>query len=290
MMRRPTNPAGRRQRDGDKGLAERIRSAPLLVLLLDFDGTLAGIADRPEHVRLDHDLAENLVRLVRRPGVKIAVISGRSMEDLRSFLPIDGVTLAANHGLEVDGPTIHFLHPAVEHRVGAVDALALELLAALAGIPGTLIENKRISIACHDRNVAPGKLPFFWSEVRRVLARGRGEWRVLYGKCVVEILPAVEWTKGSCARYLLSHFSLSTAGAPKPFPIAIGDDATDRDLLEEARGGGLAIAVGDALGDGWDLGLRDVAAVHRFLREVDRLRSSTGPGLLNAPPERSRLP
>lgn len=275
-MHRLMNPAGLDRDDAWSDIGERIRGAELLVLLLDFDGTLAGIADRPEHVRLDHDLAETLVRLVRRPGVKIAVISGRSLEDLRSFLPISGLYLAGNHGLEVDGPTLRFLHPGAMRRMGAIDALALELLARLAPIPGMLIENKRFSIACHDRNVPAERVPLFWKEVRGVIARAAGEWRLLSGKRVVEILPAIDWSKGACARYLQSHFSLNAAGLPMPYSIAIGDDVADREMLEVVRADGLAVAVGQTLGDGWDLELKDVAAVHRFLREIDRLRSLNG--------------
>jgi trehalose-phosphatase len=272
-MIRLLDPAGLDREDAWTRIEERIRSAPLLVLLLDFDGTLAGIADRPEHVRLDHDLAETLVRLVRRPGVRVAVISGRALEDLRTFVPTTGLYLAGNHGIEMDGPTLHFVHPAAARRVGAVDALALELLSRLAPIHGTLIENKRFSIACHDRNVAPSTRATFWREIRGVLARMNGDWRFLVGKRVVEILPAIDWTKGSAARYLLSHLTQQSGESQAPFPIAIGDDTTDREMLEEVRSDGLGITVGRALGDGWDLELRDVAAVHRFLREIDRLRS-----------------
>lgn len=275
-MGRIMDPAGLDRDDAWTRIEERIRSAPLLVLLLDFDGTLAGIADRPEHVRLDHDLAETLVRLVRRPGIKVAVVSGRSLDDLRSFLPVSGLYLAGNHGLEVEGPTLRFIHPEAARHIGAIDALALELLARLASIRGTLIENKRLSIACHDRNIPNEKLSIFWSEVRAVLARTTGEWRLQAGKRVVEILPAIDWTKGACARYLISHFALGAEGQAAPFTIVIGDDISDREMLATARADGLAIAVGDALGDGWDLQLRDVAAVHRFLREIDRLRSISG--------------
>jgi trehalose-phosphatase len=258
--------------DGTR-LDHRVRSTPLLVLFLDFDGTLAGIADRPEHVRLEPSIAETLARLVRRPGTKVAVISGRSLRDLTALIPVRGLYLAGNHGLEVDGPTIRFVQPEAAGRIAQVETLAAELRAALEDIPGALVENKGLSVACHERSVPIAMVPTFWSEVNRILERRSEPWRVLIGKRVVEALPSREWTKGSCARFLLSHFLSGASEDPDPFAIAIGDDRTDRDLLDEIQGQGLTVAVGESLGSGWDLLLEDVPAVHRFLERIDRLRS-----------------
>ena len=254
-------------------LDHRVRSTPLLVLFLDFDGTLAGITDRPEHVRLEPSIAETLVRLVRRPGAKAAVISGRSLPDLKPRIPVDGLYLAGNHGLEVDGPTMRFTQPEAARRMPQVEALAEELRAGLAHIPGILVENKGLSVSCHDRAVPGAMVSSLWSEVSRILAPRTETWRILIGKRVVEVLPSHDWTKGSCARFLLSHFQSITPGNPEAFAVAIGDDRTDRDLLEEIGGRGFTVAVGEFLGSGWDLQLPDVPAVHLLLEHIDRLRS-----------------
>lgn len=254
-------------------LDRRVRAAPLFVLLLDFDGTLAGIVERPDLVRLDPLVEKTLASLVRRSGVRVAIVSGRPVEELRSLLPVGGLTVAGNHGLEIVGPTIRFLHAEAADRLGQIELLADDLRAELAAIPGALVENKRLSVACHSRAVPPALRPRFWDEVRRVVGRNAGAWRLLAGKWVVEILPALDWTKGSCARLLLDQFESQAGGRPAPFAVAIGDDRTDRDLLAEVLGRGCAIAVGDSLGPGWDLQLRDVPAVHRLLERFDRLRS-----------------
>ena len=53
-----------------------------------------------------------LERLSNHPDVFIAVVSGRSVQDVKSMVGIEGITYAGNHGLEIlhnDGSK--FVHP-----------------------------------------------------------------------------------------------------------------------------------------------------------------------------------
>ena len=55
-----------------------------ILVALDFDGTLSDIVPRPEDARLTDERRQLLRELNSRPRFAVAVISGRTLEDLRS--------------------------------------------------------------------------------------------------------------------------------------------------------------------------------------------------------------
>jgi trehalose 6-phosphate phosphatase len=82
-----------------------------LVLLLDFDGTLAPIVERPELAAMPEATRDGLSRLMARPGVEVAVVSGRGLADVRERAAIPGIAYAGNHGMEIHGPGVDRIHP-----------------------------------------------------------------------------------------------------------------------------------------------------------------------------------
>lgn len=90
-----------------------------LSLILDYDGTLAPIAQKPELARMPDETREVLKRLARySQDVSICVISGRSLIDLCDSIGIRGITYAALDGLEILSPDgTKYLHPiTAEHE------------------------------------------------------------------------------------------------------------------------------------------------------------------------------
>src|SRR5205809_667549 len=81
-------------------IRDRVTGRPL-ALLLDFDGTPAPIAPSPELAVLPDPVRETLRRLAGRRHVLVAVISGRSLDDIRRRVAVDGFVYAGNHGLEM---------------------------------------------------------------------------------------------------------------------------------------------------------------------------------------------
>ena len=85
-----------------------LRSAAECFLFLDFDGTLSPIVSNPHQAELAPRAQDLLGGLQRMPGMRIAIISGRSLHDIRSRVGLD-LTYAGNHGLEIGGPGIDFI-------------------------------------------------------------------------------------------------------------------------------------------------------------------------------------
>ncbi len=78
-------------------LAEEPRAA---ALLLDVDGTLAPIVDRPEDAAVPPETRTELERLRGRYAL-VACISGRSGVDARRVVGVDGLRYVGSHGLEL---------------------------------------------------------------------------------------------------------------------------------------------------------------------------------------------
>lgn len=72
-----------------------------LVLMLDYDGTLAPLVAHPSLSKTDPESEEALHVLNELPNVHVAIISGRAAEDAREKLRLDNITYAGNHGLEI---------------------------------------------------------------------------------------------------------------------------------------------------------------------------------------------
>lgn len=80
--------------------------------MLDYDGTLSPIAPHPDLATLPPETKNVLQRLSNLNDVYIAVISGRSVENVRKMVGIEGITYAGNHGLEILHPDgSKFVHP-----------------------------------------------------------------------------------------------------------------------------------------------------------------------------------
>ena len=145
-------------------VARRLRNAGRALLLFDYDGTLTPIAARPELARLAPAVRHSLARLASG-GVSgkfiVGLVSGRSLADLRELLAapdqpeLPGLLLAGNHGFEISGPGMEFVHPEAAALRPALDDAFGRLQAATAATPGAMVEHKGLSLTAHYRGVAP---------------------------------------------------------------------------------------------------------------------------------------
>jgi trehalose 6-phosphate phosphatase len=209
-----------------EGWAEAWRRTGRLVLLLDFDGTLAPIVARPELAAMPDTTRRALDRLLAMPGVEAAVVSGRGMADARERAGIPGIAYAGNHGMEIHGPGIDRVHPEAAAARPLLERAAGELRRALEAIPGAWVEDKQLTLSVHHRQTPPERLPEVQAIVRRV-AGGLEGVHLTEGKQVLEVRPNVDWNKGKAVLFLLEQMR-PPAGAPI---LYFGDDRTDEDAF-----------------------------------------------------------
>ena len=252
-------------------IAERVGIARLLICL-DYDGTLTPLRERPDLAHLPDQTAVLLHDLIRRHPV--AVISGRSLADIRAMVNIDGIYYAGNHGYEIEGP----VRSGLKHTVGDeylqdIAAADRELSRLAEAFPGTLLENKVYSLSLHYRRVPQADRAGLLESVLRV-AQGHPMLRLHEGKMVVELRPTEPWHKGEALRHIQS-FVADEVGPV--IPLFIGDDVTDEDAFALIKGEGIGIRVGD--GEHLsvaDYRLENPDEVVTFLTQLDRaLTTST---------------
>lgn len=215
----------------ERSLSKRQR----LYLFSDFDGTLARIVSDPKSARLEEKNRKLLANLVSNKKFKIALISGRSLEELKKMVGINGIYYVGNHGFEMVGPGINFTHLAAIRKARLLRTIGPMLGSALAPIQGVIIEDKRFTISVHYRMVQPALRKSVQMTVRRMVDKYKG-LKLTTGKMIVEVRPRVRWHKGLAALRLLH-----VLGRPGQV-IYIGDDKTDEDAFRSLRGA-ITIAV-----------------------------------------------
>jgi trehalose-phosphatase len=226
-------------------------------IALDYDGTLAPLVRRPHLSRVPATAREALAALTRLPGTKVAVLSGRGIEDLGRRLRLPRAFLAGSAGLET-----RFAGARVRSHVPPRKALPPELRAAVAAwsrrFPGAWLERKRHSLALHDRAVPARLRPALHAGLRRRLAPWVGRFTLVRGKLVVEIAPAVRRDKGAALATWLGRASRTGL-------LYVGDDRNDEPALAWTRAhGGIAVVVG-RMRPGAQVRAAGPAEVARFL-------------------------
>lgn len=234
-------------------LSEFLEQGPV-ALFLDFDGTLVEIAETPDAIAVPLALAVRLEGLCDRLGGRVALVSGRSLDNLDLHLGALKLIRAGSHGID--------LRRADGTRLGGaaipLPAAVMEEVARFAiENPAILVEAKTYGAALHYRT-AP-ELEGLIAAFASVLAE-RFALRLIRGKCVVELVRS-EADKANAVRVLMRDPEF--AGA---LPVFIGDDVTDEDGFRAVNEmGGAGILVGDRSQTQARYRLRNPREVHEWL-------------------------
>ena len=207
-------------------------------LFLDFDGTLVELAPEPDAIVIPDDLAPMLAALRDRLGGALAVVSGRAIGALDTFLhPLD-LPAAGVHGSErraADGHLVLLPTPSLD----AVERAAAALLQAQ---PALAVEPKRGALALHYRQ-APHLEALCRQTMEAAVAASPGV-SLLHGKMVFEAKSS-QANKGMA----IAAFMAETPFAGRR-PVFIGDDTTDEpgfSVVQHQGGVGIKVGQGPTL-------------------------------------------
>jgi trehalose 6-phosphate synthase/phosphatase len=223
-------------------LAERLRGASRLTMLLDYDGTLVPFSPVPDLAGPDDELIELLRVLASASTRTVHIVSGRGHATLERWFGDLPVSLWAEHGLW------HRSHRSAEWETNANAATGwlqqarpiLEWFTVRT--PGSLIETKATALAWHYRMSDPEMGAEHARHLRRTLAAAlHGQpVEILDGKKVVELRPR-GINKGRVVRHILAR------EAAPPVILAVGDDQTDEDMFAALPKSAVSIRVGPGL-------------------------------------------
>jgi trehalose 6-phosphate phosphatase len=227
-----------------------------LLLVSDFDGTLAEIVPEPTQATA---LPDSLLALRRLAPLlrKVVILSSRTPAELNEHLDIPGALLVGDSGLP----------PPTPDELLALTMFNGDAAKLLGNIPGAWIEIKPASSAVHFRNATIGGQKVL--DLLRPLMHKTGLQGGL-GRKVIEV-HAPQAGKGTSLEALLKRMTPSGL-------VVMGDDENDRSMFRVASRTAfphLCIGVGSAevppdLFDHCDLildGPRDASAFLRNLSE-----------------------
>ena len=178
----------------------------LAAILLDIDGTLARIAPRPGDARVPDEARAEIARLAGRYAL-VACISGRTGEDSRRMVGVEGVRYVGSHGLE--------LAPDADRWRDEIHAFA-------SGVDWP-VEDKGLTVSFHYRQAEDEDAALEYLEEVAEQAR-RSRLIPRFGRKVLEIRPPVRADKGTAVSKLLDEAGLRRA-------LYAGDDSTDADAF-----------------------------------------------------------
>lgn len=230
------------------------------VLMLDFDGTLAPIVSDPRKARMRASTHRALEIIAHR--YPVAVITGRTLSDARTRVSIRRISFAGNHGLEwyARGKKHRaFMLPIFRRALGLMRSRMRSLARRYQG---TSFGDEVHTFSFHYRHSSHPNHAAIRAEIRKA-ARETGNLRVIEGKYVSNILPAIRRNKGTAAREMYR----ALAGRKKPVPVFIGDDVTDEDAFRVLRKG-ITIRVGKFSPSAAKYYFKSRAGVDRFLRTI----------------------
>ena len=248
-----------------KKLKDRL-SDKFILLFLDYDGTLTPIVETPNKAVISKEIKDLLDKLSTSPHCRVAIISGRSLSNIKAIVGLKDIIYVGNHGLEIEGPKIKFESHVSPRLKSVIRNIAEELAKRFSSIKGVLIEDKGLTLSIHYRLVDKKDMPCFerfFSEVTNPYAV-RDKIKINSGKKVYEIKPPVQWDKGKVVLWLMARQQFAS-GENKVLPVYIGDDVTDEDAFKVLKRKGLTIFVGEPGGSAATYYLKDAEEVNRFL-------------------------
>ena len=240
------------------GIRRRLHAAKFVALFTDFDGTVVPIQARSDRVHLSLAGRQLLARLACHPRIRLWIVTGRRLADIRRRTRGVGAHLAGLHGWErkhnVPQPG-----PAQE----TLRQVAGLLHSRLRGLHGVRIEDKKWALSIHYRAAGKPEVRRARAVLREVLKRFNPGLRLLPGKMVWEIIPCQIVSRGEAVRNLLAE---APQGA---LAVYIGDDSSDESAFRALRQG-ITVHVGAGDSTRAQYYLRSPQEVLIFLGKIER--------------------
>lgn len=247
----------------------RVAASERLLVALDFDGTLAPLEDEPMDARMLPAARDAVEALLAAPGTVVALVSGRSLSDLRIIAEHGDdsrLLLAGSHGAEYwfpgEGVFTHEDDPA---DAALRDELRAHAERATAHLDGVWIEPKRFGFGVHTRKATPQDAAEANGLVDELVSAEAPRWRRRTGHNIVEYAFRQEGKDSAVAE--LREKTDATA------VLFAGDDVTDEDALRSLGDGDLGVHVGTPP-TAAAVCVPDIPAMAALLADIARERAS----------------
>lgn len=205
------------------------------VFMFDFDGTLSKINKTPKKASLKNSTRVLLKTLSKK--FYVAVISGRSLSDIKNKVKLTNLIYAGNHGLEWEAEKEQG-----KIKINAKTSQKLFLAKKtfeklILNYPGAFIEDKLFTLSVHYRLIDKRFNKIFLEESAKIISSIKKDNILLItrAKKAIEIRPKINWNKGVFVNFLVKY--LEKKNDSSFFTFYIGDDKTDEDVFKVLKKG-----------------------------------------------------
>ena len=207
-------------------------------------------------------LQKKLYTIRNRLKGALALISGRSLDDLDRIFDNSKIPIAGNHGAQLRD-TLRLKEYQADS--GKIKGIAHKISELLNGQKNIEIENKGSNLTVHFRNSTIDRKEIY--KIIMKLVKHEPKLTFLLGKEVLEVKP-LSHNKGTAISYFMRT---------KPFikrrPVFIGDDETDEDGFETVnKKGGWSVRVGNYQRSKANFFLPNVKTVHEVMKQLLKSR------------------
>lgn len=258
----PSNNKLKQRLDNALGESERV------LLCTDFDGTLVTFTGIPSETQLPNRMRKLLTNLAGLNELHLAIISGRRFQELSKLVPVEGVTLAGNHGLKIRFRDGTVYEPEIgEDLKKTIALLNKDIQERFGDKEGIIIENKSFGLALHYRQYDgnEGKIKDEFYEIWK--DHNFSALEVIEGEKLLEVRPA-NWNKGDAVQLLQEKW------AGRLTTIYLGDDTTDEDAFRVLQNQNFSFPIlvsrDENKGTHAQYRLKDPSAVGDFLEDLYR--------------------
>nr|CAB3467526.1 unnamed protein product [Digitaria exilis] len=261
-----------------------------VIMFVDYDGTLSPIVTDPDMAFMTAEMRAALRDVAKH--FPTAIVTGRCVEKVRSFVGLTELYYAGSHGMDIKGPSSKddqtvLLQPAREF-LPVINKAFRALEEKTRATPGARVENNKFCLSVHFRCVDEKSWTPLAEQVKAVL-RDFPELKLTEGRKVLEIRPSIMWDKGKAVEFLLK--SLGFDDRSDVLPVYIGDDRTDEDAFKvlKKRGQGLGILVSKCPKEtDASYSLQDPTEVMEFLVRLVEWKRLRSPSAAAARPKAQR--
>lgn len=241
-----------------------LKKNPVKILMLDFDGTLTPIIGYPPNAKLSIETKNLLQKLSKKHNLFLAIISGRELVFIKKRVRLPNIIYGGNHGLEGEIFGEKYSFPIPKNMLTALKNIRKQLNRIKGQIQETYIEDKKLSLSVHYRQVDKDLLPKVQLMLKEILELyvKKGLISIVKGRRVIEISPKVNWNKGNFAKMIFNR--ISKQAKIKPAVIFIGDCTTDEDIFRKFKND-ITIKVGPDTLSSAKYGLGNIGEVFAFL-------------------------
>ncbi|BAU96974.1 trehalose-6-phosphate phosphatase [Corynebacterium suranareeae] len=216
---------------------EDIAKTKNLLVVSDFDGTIAGFSKDAYSVPINQKSLKAVKDLSQQANTEVVILSGRHLEGLRKVLDLGQyrITMVGSHGSE-DSSRPRSLTPEEEARLDRIHA---DLEAIVDGIDGAFVEVKPFHRVLHFIRVSDkNQVQAILDQAATVDSSGL---KVTKGKNIIEYSIS-STTKGTWLKDFVSRTDPTGI-------IFIGDDTTDEHGFEALENDERALTIKVGAGD-----------------------------------------